>query len=67
MLESALHGEQRLRDLHITRLHDPSGIDKLYDKLKGTPEERLQKKVVRRGARWLGEGIMKESSSYGAK
>ena len=38
---------RRLRDLHITRqkLHD-FGFDKLYDKLKGTPEERLQKKAI---------------------
>ena len=47
MLESSLYSEQLLRDIHINRLHDPAGLDKLYDKLKGTPEERLQKKVRR--------------------
>ncbi|MGA1354859.1 MAG: hypothetical protein ACO32I_08825 [Candidatus Limnocylindrus sp.] len=45
MLESSLHAEQRLRDMHINRLHDPTGIDKLCDKLKGSPDERLQSKV----------------------
>ena len=46
MLESALYAEQQLRDIHINRLHDPCGLDKLYDKLKGNAEERLQKKAL---------------------
>ena len=46
MLESALYAEQQLRDIHINRLHDPAGLDKLYDKLKGNAEERLQKKAL---------------------
>ena len=47
MLEASLHGEQRLRDLNINRLHDPTGIDRLWDRLKGSSsDERLEKKKL---------------------
>jgi hypothetical protein len=39
MLDACLQAEQRLRDLHINRLHEPQNAEKVYDKLKGSSPE----------------------------
>lgn len=46
MLESAMEAAHRLKELHVARLVSPEGLERVFDRLKGSVVQKVRKRAI---------------------